>query len=113
MRDKGDTGAQGPQGIQGPEGAAGEQGLQGIQGPKGDKGDVGEQGPKGDSGPVGPAGSDGFSPTITENSGNDDKTYKLDIKTKDKTFTTPNLIPDPLMVLGTTPSDVVGAMWLA
>ena len=77
------------------------------------KGDTGEQGHKGDSGPVGPAGSDGFSPTITENSRNDDKTYKLDIKTKDKTFTTPNLIPDPLMVLGTTPSDVVGAMWLA
>lgn len=67
---------------------------------------------KGNTGAAGPAGNDGFSPTITENSGNNTETYKLDIKTKDKTFTTPNLIPNPLMVLGTTPSDKVGAMWL-
>lgn len=36
-------------------------------------------------------GQDGFSPTITENAGNTDKIYKLDITTADSTFTTPNL----------------------
>lgn len=36
-------------------------------------------------------GQDGFSPTITENAGNTDKIYKLDIETVDGTFTTPNL----------------------
>lgn len=34
---------------------------------------------------------DGFSPTITEDAGNTDKIYKLDITTADYTFTTPNL----------------------
>ena len=36
-------------------------------------------------------GKDGFNPTITENAGNPDKIYKLDITTADSTFTTPNL----------------------
>ena len=36
-------------------------------------------------------GNDGYSPTITENSGNTDDIYKLDIKTKLGSFTTPNL----------------------
>ena len=36
-------------------------------------------------------GDPGFSPTITENAGNTDKIYKLDITTADSTFTTPNL----------------------
>lgn len=36
-------------------------------------------------------GQDGFSPIIVENSENDDNTYKLDITTKDGSFTTPNL----------------------
>ena len=36
-------------------------------------------------------GEDGFSPTITPNSDNTDDVYKLDITTKDGTFTTPNL----------------------
>lgn len=36
-------------------------------------------------------GQDGVSPTITENSDNTDKIYKLDIETVDGKFTTPNL----------------------
>lgn len=36
-------------------------------------------------------GDAGVSPTITENAGNTDKIYKLDITTADSTFTTPNL----------------------
>ncbi len=36
-------------------------------------------------------GTDGFSPMITENAGNSDATYRLDIITKDGTITTPNL----------------------
>ena len=36
-------------------------------------------------------GQDGFNPTITENTNNTDKIYKLDITTADSTFTTPNL----------------------
>lgn len=36
-------------------------------------------------------GQDGFSPTITENTDNTDKIYKLDIETADGKFTTPNL----------------------
>ena len=36
-------------------------------------------------------GDSGVSPTITENAGNTDKIYKLDITTADSTFTTPNL----------------------
>ena len=36
-------------------------------------------------------GQDGISPTITENADNTDKIYRLDIKTVDGTFTTPNL----------------------
>ena len=39
----------------------------------------------------GDKGDPGFSPTITENAGNTDKIYKLDITTADSTFTTPNL----------------------
>ena len=68
--------------------------------PKGDKGDQGEQGPagadgtqgpKGDPGADGADGEDGFSPTIVENAQNDDDVYRLDITTKDSSFTTPNL----------------------
>lgn len=36
-------------------------------------------------------GEPGFSPTIVENQENDENVYKLDITTKDSTFTTPNL----------------------
>ena len=36
-------------------------------------------------------GDDGFSPNITENADNTEEVYKLDIETKDGTFTTPNL----------------------
>lgn len=36
-------------------------------------------------------GEPGFSPTIVENKDNNDEIYKLDITTKDSTFTTPNL----------------------
>lgn len=36
-------------------------------------------------------GNDGFSPIITENAGNTDDVYKLDITTENGTFTTPNL----------------------
>ena len=39
----------------------------------------------------GPAGEEGFNPTITPNPNNTDKDYRLDITTKDGTFTTPNL----------------------
>jgi hypothetical protein len=38
------------------------------------------------------AGGTGFSPKITENPDNTDTDYKLDIETKDGTFTTPNLM---------------------
>lgn len=37
-------------------------------------------------------GEDGYSPTITENVNNTENIYKLDIKTKDNSFTTPNLM---------------------
>lgn len=37
-------------------------------------------------------GSDGFSPTIIENEDNSESLYKLDISTKENSFTTPNLI---------------------
>lgn len=47
--------------------------------------------PKGDSGSPGTPGQDGFSPTIVEDSGNDESTYKLNIATKTQSFTTPNL----------------------
>lgn len=45
----------------------------------------------GTNGQDGTDGEDGFSPTIVENANNNDTTYKLDITTKDSTFTTPNL----------------------
>lgn len=48
----------------------------------------GEKGEKGDKGET---GEDGFSPNITENVDNTADVYKLDIETKDGTFTTPNL----------------------
>jgi hypothetical protein len=35
---------------------------------------------------------DGFSPTITENRSNNDSEFRLDIVTKNRTFTTPNLM---------------------
>lgn len=60
--------------------------------------------------PNGGSGSEaGFSPTITENSNNDNNIYKLDITTKDSTFTTPNLIGekgDP----GETPNIQIGTV---
>lgn len=46
---------------------------------------------EGIDGTDGKNGIDGFSPTITENEGNDNSTYKLDITTSTGTFTTPNL----------------------
>lgn len=42
-------------------------------------------------GTIGTPGADGFSPTIVEDSGNDESTYKLNIVTKTQSFTTPNL----------------------
>lgn len=57
----------------------------GEKGEKGDKGDSGEQGIRGDN------GNDGFSPVIIENVDNSLGIYKLDITTKDGSFTTPNL----------------------
>lgn len=42
-------------------------------------------------GTIGAPGADGFSPTIVEDSGNDESTYKLNIVTKTQSFTTPNL----------------------
>ena len=42
-------------------------------------------------GDKGDPGTEGFSPSITENADNNDDVYKLDIETKDGTFTTPNL----------------------
>lgn len=48
-------------------------------------------GTNGQDGADGQDGEDGFSPTIVENAGNNSTTYKLDITTKDNTFTTPNL----------------------
>lgn len=65
-----------------------------IKGPKGETGLQGPQGltgPQGATGPAGQNGQDGFSPQITENAGNNDTTYKLDITTKTGSFTTPNL----------------------
>ena len=66
-------------------------GRPGKDGVDGEKGEKGEAGPKGDAGPAGENGKDGFSPAITENSGNDARTYKLDITDATHTFTTPNL----------------------
>lgn len=40
----------------------------------------------------GEKGDNGFSPIITENKDNSEDVYKLDIQTKDGTFTTPNLM---------------------
>ena len=71
--------------------------LKGEKGDKGDKGDTGATGQDGAPGSPGADGTngtdgkDGFSPTIVENSANDDSTYKLDITTKTGSFTTPNL----------------------
>lgn len=47
---------------------------------------------KGSDGQNGQDGEDGFSPTVAENSDNSESLYKLDISTKNSTFTTPNLI---------------------
>ena len=71
-----------------PKGDKGDKGDQGDQGPAGADG---TQGPKGDPGADGADGEDGFSPTIVENAQNDDDVYRLDITTKDSSFTTPNL----------------------
>lgn len=68
--------------------------LKGEKGDKGDKGDTGatgQDGAPGTDGTDGTDGKDGFSPSIVENSANDDSTYKLDITTKTGSFTTPNL----------------------
>lgn len=45
----------------------------------------------GKDGKDGADGTDGFSPTIVPNKGNTSTSYKLDITTKEGTFTTPNL----------------------
>ena len=50
------------------------------------------KGEDGKDGADGKDGVDGFSPIIVENASNTDETYKLDITTKDGTFTTANLI---------------------
>lgn len=55
------------------------------------KGVDGVNGVNGQDGTNGKDGIDGFSPTITENANNSDDIYKLDITTKNSTFTTPNL----------------------
>ena len=47
---------------------------------------------KGEDGKDGADGADGFSPIIVENASNTDEVYKLDITTKDGTFTTTNLV---------------------
>lgn len=47
---------------------------------------------KGSDGQNGQDGEDGFSPTVAENNDNSESLYKLDISTKNSTFTTPNLI---------------------
>ena len=65
-----------------------------LKGEKGDTGATGQDGAPGSPGADGTNGTDGkdgFSPTIVENSANDDNTYKLDITTKTGSFTTPNL----------------------
>ncbi len=49
------------------------------------------KGQKGEKGEQGIPGQDGFSPAITENQSNTSSVYKLDITTKDGSFTTPNL----------------------
>ena len=51
----------------------------------------GADGKNGANGKDGINGIDGFSPKITENENNSDVVYKLDITTKNSTFTTPNL----------------------
>lgn len=80
------VGPPGPKGDAGPAGPQGSQGPQGIQGPQGLKGDPGPQGPAGTN------GQDGFSPVITEDSGNSDTVYKLNIITETDSFVTPNLM---------------------
>ncbi len=61
-------------------------------GEKGEKGDTGAAGPKGDKGEKGDKGDQGFAPTITENRGNSESVYKLDIVTETGIITTPNLM---------------------
>lgn len=92
-----------------------------LQGPAGPQGDPGPAGPQGDPGPAGPQGDPGPSsvwlgeeappeesytvwidttgapletilPTITENAGNTDDIYRLDIADVRGQYTTPNLI---------------------
>lgn len=65
--------------------------IQTVKGQKGDKGDKLTFNDLTDAEKESLKGADGFSPTITENVGNTDKIYKLDITTADSTFTTPNL----------------------
>lgn len=62
-----------------------------TNGEDGQDGTDGINGTNGQDGADGQDGEDGFSPTIVENAGNNSTTYKLDITTKDNTFTTPNL----------------------
>lgn len=61
----------------------------------------------GEDGEDGTPGADGFSPTIIENSENNDTVYKLDITSKDNTFTTPNLM-GPDGEDGVTPKLTIG-----
>lgn len=65
--------------------------IKGPQGEAGETGPEGPAGPQGQPGTQGIPGADGISPEITPNAGNTYSVYKLDIKTADGTFTTPNL----------------------
>lgn len=79
-------------GSQGPKGDTGSIGPQGPQGPQGLTGATGPAGKTGPQGPAGADGQDGFSPVITEDSGNSETVYKLNITTETGSFTTPNLM---------------------
>lgn len=88
---RGRDGIDGKDGAPGRDGADGRDGAPGPAGNDGAPGKDGAPGRDGADGTPGPAGSDGFSPTVTENSSNNGDVYKLDITTKDGKITTPNL----------------------
>lgn len=85
------NGTRGKDGVDGKNGADGQDGAPGPAGQDGVPGKDGAPGRDGTDGKDGAAGSDGFSPEITENSGNNEDVYKLDITTKAGKITTPNL----------------------
>lgn len=88
---RGEQGPKGEKGDIGPQGPKGEKGDNGQNGSQGEPGERGLQGLQGEKGEQGIPGEDGFSPEITENIANTPESYKLDITTKNGTFTTPNL----------------------